>query len=917
MTTLQEAINGFRTAAAMRGLVLPSNIVTDGNIHRCDVEGAGGKDDGAYLFHSNSPFSGGFQNHRDTQGWKNWTVKNHQHLTAAERQHLAQRYTETRRKVHEDRRRTRLAAAQQAADEWEKAKPAPADHPYLKRKGVQPHGLRLLGWALLMPLRDTTGMIHTHQRILPKKLDNGNDKLLLKNGAKAGHFYLIGEPGPVICIAEGFATAASVHEATGYPVAVACDADNLTAVAKALRQAYPDAHFIVCADDDYKSVPNKGITKASEAAAAVQGTVAIPDFTHVERGEKDKDFNDMARLLGLAAVKEAVAAATGPTPVQDEGKPDPKAWWNDCPMVSVPEEDRPCFRVFDYSTRLEEGDPKKPPLRPGVYSFYVKHRKNEEPELKHTFICAPLHVEAITRDTFDRSYGRLLHFKNTGGNWIKWAMPMESLATGGDTLRAELLHMGLDINHDAKDHLNRYLSTTKPEKMIRCATAVGWSEGVFVLPDASIGEGAEDVIFQSGDRPHEEFFPRGTLAGWQEGVARLAVGNPLLILVLSASFAGALLKKCHITEGGGLHFYAHSSTGKTTLFTAAASTWGGENYRRSWRATANGMEAAATLFNDGVLILDEISECQPRDIGTIIYALGNGYGKQRANRSGAARGVARWQTFILSNGEKTVATAMLEDGLRTKGGQEMRLLNIPVNRIDPITGKPTAWDTLHGFTSGAAFSDGLKAAASQHHGHAGRAFLEKLTRTTDDLAESLRDLKAVPAFAIEGGEGQEHRAAGRFALIALAGELAIEWGIVPWAPDTALKAAAKIFATWRQARPKGSNEKNTILQQIDDFIDKHGDSRFSEIADKNAKVINRAGWWKEDNERRLFYFTADGLREALKGFDFNNSLDVLEAAGRLDEANKGTNGRRAKGIKIEGRTVKLYVVKPEQEAGVA
>ena len=86
------------------------------------------------------------------------------------------------------------------------------------------------------------------------------------------------------------------------------------------------------------------------------------------------------------------------------------------------------------------------------------------------------------------------------------------------------------------------------------------------------------------------------------------------------------------------------------------------------------MEGAAALFNDCLLALDEISECDPREVGAIVYSLGNGRGKQRAGRSGNARGVTRWRCFILSSGERSIATTMLEGGHRAKAGQAVRLI---------------------------------------------------------------------------------------------------------------------------------------------------------------------------------------------------------------------------------------------------
>jgi hypothetical protein len=106
-----------------------------------------------------------------------------------------------------------------------------------------------------------------------------------------------------------------------------------------------------------------------------------------------------------------------------------------------------------------------------------------------------------------------------------------------------------------------------------------------------IGPRAADVIFQSGERGHEEHTQAGTLEGWREGIAAKAEGNPLLMLAISASFAGPLMQRCN-SEGGGFHVVGDSSTGKTTLIEAACATWGGPGFKRSWRATANGMEGA-------------------------------------------------------------------------------------------------------------------------------------------------------------------------------------------------------------------------------------------------------------------------------------------------------------------------------------
>jgi putative DNA primase/helicase len=421
-----------------------------------------------------------------------------------------------------------------------------------------------------------------------------------------------------------------------------------------------------------------------------------------------------------------------------------------------------------------------------------------------------------------------------------------------------------------------------------------------VLPDTVIGPKASGLIFQSGECIHDEHTTGGMLAGWQSEIAARAVGNPLLLLALSAAFSGPLLAKCN-AEGGGLHFVGDSSTGKTTLLEAACSVWGGANYRRSWRATANGMEGAAALFNDGLLALDEISECNPNEVGNIVYALGNGRGKQRASRTGSPRALTRWRCLVLSSGERTIETTMQEGGNKAKAGQAVRLLDLAVARAFG------AWDNLHDLPSGTAFSDAIKRAAATHHGHAGRAFLEKLTRDGRDFCSLLERIKGLREFSVQGSEGQEKRAAARFALIALAGEIATEYSITGWPPGDAIQAAALAFKAWRASRGRGNSERIQVLERLREFIDRHGDSRFS---DKDAKgdipVRDRAGWWQDTPDGRIYLFSAGGLHEALKGFDYDRAQDLLAEVGVLPP--RDAEGKHSRSSRINGKSTRSYPI---------
>lgn len=127
--------------------------------------------------------------------------------------------------------------------------------------------------CLVVPLRDADGRLWSLQVI------NGQGtKLFPKFGRKQGCFHVLGEAdgAETLAVAEGYATAASVHEALGWPVAVAFDAGNLLPVGRALRERYPAALLVFAGDDDPNRPGNPGRTKAEAAAAAVGGVAVFP-----------------------------------------------------------------------------------------------------------------------------------------------------------------------------------------------------------------------------------------------------------------------------------------------------------------------------------------------------------------------------------------------------------------------------------------------------------------------------------------------------------------------------------------------------------------------------------------------------------------------------------------------------------------
>ncbi|RUR15820.1 DUF927 domain-containing protein [Legionella sp. km535] len=525
------------------------------------------------------------------------------------------------------------------------------------------------------------------------------------------------------------------------------------------------------------------------------------------------------------------------------------------------------------------------------------------------FICSPIYADALTCDEHNVGWGLLLRFVNPDGNWREWAMPAYMLKGSGEDVRGQLLDMGVHIDPDAHKRLLRWLANQLPPRRIIAATRTGWHEGregiAFVLPHISVG--ANDVHFQSESTIPSDFSQKGTLNNWRREVAGLCRGNSILMLSLSAAFTAPLLKLAKLQEvgGAGLHLMGDSSRGKTTALQVAASVWGAPTFMRTWRSTTNGLEAIAAFRNDSFLPLDEAGESDPAEIGTIIYALANGIGKQRARRSGIIREAARWRIIVLSSGESSISSHMEEGGKRIKAGQAARLLDIPATHF-----KYGAFECLHEHSNGQAFADSLKQAVSRSYGHAGIMFVEKLIAEQRDLPALYAEICQLEDFCAT--DGVELRAVSTFALIALAGELATEYGLTGWEKGEAQKAAITAFQSWKEYRGSGKTEDRQILQGIYNFILKYTDSRFSdkEIKPETMAVRERAGWWQMVNGKRIYLFTAPALKEAAPGFDVRKIMDVLEQAGWIVMRDKD---KRSKKVNINGQTLGLYHICPNWE----
>jgi len=291
-----EAAEQKADATIIRGMVVPVNglralsmvdtmrsvglgplkdidLSPDGKLRRYRIEGdKAGSANGWYVLHAHPILAGAFGSWKTGES-HNWREVRDRLPTRQEREALRQQMQAAQAARVIEQAAVHEQARKKAERLWQRARPASNAHPYLQRKRVPAIGLRLLRDMLLIAARDAAGTLHTLQFIGPD-----GAKRFLTGGRISGCYYAMGRPAGVLLLCEGYATGATLHQATGYAVAVAFNCGNLPAVARALRAKFPELRIVVCADDDARTPGNPGLMRAQEAARAVGGVVVAPRF---------------------------------------------------------------------------------------------------------------------------------------------------------------------------------------------------------------------------------------------------------------------------------------------------------------------------------------------------------------------------------------------------------------------------------------------------------------------------------------------------------------------------------------------------------------------------------------------------------------------------------------------------------------
>lgn len=290
MPNSDDVITQFEHMAIALGFKTDFKAEPDGVLHRVPLEqDKRGRRSGWYILFSNGVLAGRAGNWV-TGASQTWSATSPTQMSPHEPATFRARIAASKAAQRDAEHARHEQAARRAVALWQQARPC-TDHPYLATKGVAAHGVRTLAWpqgfidpdsgerdrtpvsSLIIPMRDANGALQSLAAIAP---DGRKD--FLYGGRKRGCYFAMGVLVDTLCIAEGFATGASIYEATGYAVAVAFDCGNLLPVALDLRAKYPTVRIILCADDDRYTAGNPGRTKAAEAACAIDGLPAVPTF---------------------------------------------------------------------------------------------------------------------------------------------------------------------------------------------------------------------------------------------------------------------------------------------------------------------------------------------------------------------------------------------------------------------------------------------------------------------------------------------------------------------------------------------------------------------------------------------------------------------------------------------------------------
>lgn len=536
--------------------------------------------------------------------------------------------------------------------------------------------------------------------------------------------------------------------------------------------------------------------------------------------------------------------------------------------------------------------------------YLIKEKRDEDGELKQisTFISNSIIILGEARSLNNDNWKRVIQFNDKDNTLHRLLIPYEHFMGEAQEALKIIANHGLMPPRQAykKNVFINYIQDYPIEQRFRCVDRAGWHGNCFVTPYKTYGNSDdEELLFHSDSK--SPYTISGSFTEWQD-LSQLIEPHSIAVLAFSCAFSGQLVTPLGI-ESGGFHIYGSSTDGKSTITKASCSIWGNPKHiSKSWRTTDNALENEAELRNDSFVNLDELRQATPKAVSDIVYMLTGGQGKARSTKAGKNRDSKQFSLMYTSTGEITLEDHLRRGSIELDAGLLLRFAHLPSD-----AGK--GYGVFESINYGGSSSDvgnRINELAAQNYGYAGMKWLEYLTNEKDAVMQKAQEL--LDSFIEQQHQtknGQANRVLRRFALVAVAGELATLAGITGWQPGRAFEAIAQCFNTWLGTLGNGENmEETKILEHIKAFFESNGTSRFEDltiIRQANGEVIrprihNRVGYY--DPEDKVYLVSTTMFKkEVCIGMNEANVKKVLIKHGWIKEF-------------IEGNK-KLYVKKPK------
>ena len=451
-------------------------------------------------------------------------------------------------------------------------------------------------------------------------------------------------------------------------------------------------------------------------------------------------------------------------------------------------------------------------------------------------LCSYIDVEAEGYDRHGGGRCRLVRFADTFGKIRKATVMMSELVKNQNSVLATLADQGLSLYRanaqGGNAHVAEFIRTREVERYFQTVDSFGWFElgKKFIIPNATFGDAdGQEMIYNGETEQAPQYSQGGTLKQWQDTIGTNAKHSSRVAFAVCMAMASPLLR--FTSEGsGGFHLVGKSSMGKSTALRAGVSVWGqvledsGE-MKVSWNATGNGLELAAKSHTDLPLFIDELGQGENAkvDFEQVIYMLGNGVGKRRMAKDTKGVALANWRLLFMSAGEYTAAQMM--ERLRRRDiatGAEIRMATIDAI---PVSEELGVFESVPRGMDSKELADTFAEFGARFYGTAGVAFMERFIA---DVArrggvEAMRELiaKRLKEWVEVHARhycGQIQRVAKRFALVAVDGELATEYGVLPWATGEASNFADACFRSFVENFETSEQKELRLCQGVIDYV---------------------------------------------------------------------------------------------------